>query len=94
MCLAAHGNNRLIKSDKERNNVAVAPGHHSREKLRSGVSLFSFLQPFYFSDRPQAMEKHFKLRWPEYHSNLNGCKWFHYQPLKGSEQENEAGCGG
>lgn len=27
-------------------------------------------------------------------SNLNGCKWFHYRALKGSEQENEAGCGG
>lgn len=95
MCLSAHGNNRLIKSEKKINNVEVAPGHRSREKLQLCVPLFfSLLQLFYFSDPPQAKAKRFELRWPEYHSNLNGCKWFHYQALKGSEQENEAGCGG
>lgn len=62
MCTSAHGNNRLIKSDqKKKNNVDVAPGHRSREKLRWCVPLFSFLQLFYFSDPPQANTKHFTL---------------------------------
>lgn len=49
---------------------------------------------FIFQIHLRQRAKHFKLCWPEYHSNLNGCKWFHYQALEGSEQENEAGCGG
>lgn len=62
MCTSAHGNNRLIKSDQKKiNNVDVAPGHRSREKLRWCVPLFSFLQLFYFSDPPQAKTKHFTL---------------------------------
>lgn len=92
MCSSAHGNNRLIKADKkkkDRQKAEVAPGHRRRV-----CGVLSFLQPFYFSDPPQAKAKHFSLCRPEYHSNLKGCKWRHYQALKGGEQEKEAACGG